>query len=189
MAYKSSFAEHIVEDSAMNATLRRRINELANDILRLYGISIPIYDMRKVVDLMGGEVLEDVTLGAYSDGKVMKNKDSFSIFIPPNQPIVRENFTIAHELGHLFLHMGYLINKELWENSDATVYNRKGSSETEMQANEFAAAFLMPQQEYKEIVDLNTEDNMVNISNVASHFNVSTEAASYRGKWLGYLQW
>lgn len=173
----------------MNATIRRRINELANDILRIYRISIPINDMRKVVTLMGGEVVDDMSLGAYSDGKVMKSNEGFLIYVPPNQPLTRENFTIAHELGHLFLHMGYLINKELWENSDAAVYNRKGSSETELQANEFAAAFLMPQDEYKSIVDQNTEDNMVNISNVANHFNVSTEAASYRGKWLGYLQW
>ncbi len=169
--------------------MRKNINELASDVLRLYGINIPINDMRVVVNLIGGEVIEDVSLGSYADGAVMKNGDRFIIYIPPNQPKTRENFTIAHELGHLFLHMGYMINEDLWNDSDNVSYKRKGNSIVENQANEFAAAFLMPQQDYKRIVDQETDGNMVNISNVARFFNVSVDAASYRGKWLGYLQW
>ena len=173
----------------MNSTMRKNINNLAGDVLRLYDIGIPIDDMRKIVELMGGEVIEDTSLGAYADGTVMKNRGNFVICIPPNQPKTRENFTIAHELGHLFLHMRYMIDEEFWNNTEKVVYKRKGSSLEENQANEFAAAFLMPQQEYKRILDLETAGNIVNISNVARYFNVSVEAASYRGKWLGYLLW
>jgi Zn-dependent peptidase ImmA (M78 family) len=26
----------------------------------------------------------------------------------------RRNFSVAHELGHLFLHMGYIVSPEKW---------------------------------------------------------------------------
>ena len=108
--------------------------------------------------------------------------------VSPHQPIGRRNFTIAHELGHLFLHMGYKINQEIWERQEVT-YFRKGDSEEEYEANEFAAAFLMPKKVYKEIMDRHTEGNIVYTSKIAEEFNVSVKAASNRGKWLGYLVW
>lgn len=173
----------------MNSTIRKKINELAYDIVKLYDIKVPVENMRRVVNTIGGKVYEDESLGSYSDGNVKKNGASFIINIPPNQPSTRENFTIAHELGHLFLHMGYLIDPERWNEIDRVEYNRRGNSTTENQANEFAAAFLMPQEEYIRIMNQNTEGNLVNVGNIANYFHVSVDAASYRGKWLGYLQW
>lgn len=101
----------------------------------------------------------------------------------------RRRFTIAHELGHLFLHMGYLINEELWRKQDQNVYERSGSSEKEYQANEFAAAFLMPKEDYFRKMNESMDGNKVNTSKIAEYFNVSVEAASNRGKFLGYLKW
>ena len=173
----------------MNSTIRRKINELAYDIVKLYDIKVPVDNMRQVVNIIGGKVYEDESLGSYSDGSVKKNGASFIINIPPNQPSTRENFTIAHELGHLFLHMGYLIDPERWNEIDRIEYNRRGNSATENQANEFAAAFLMPQEEYIRVMNQNIEGNLVNVGNIANYFHVSVDAASYRGKWLGYLQW
>lgn len=173
----------------MDSTLRDKINELASTVLRCYEITPPITDITKEVEKLGGEIKEDCSLGVFSDGKIEKQGDSFSISVPTNQSNARKNFTIAHELGHLFLHMGYKIDKELWESPENKVYNRSGNSEFELQANEFAAAFLMPKELYKKVMDENTVGNTVYIAKVAKFFNVSIDAASYRGKWLGYLQW
>lgn len=175
----------------MDYKLRKKINNLAEDILESYEISTPITDMDEVVDRLGGRLQEDHRIDLYSDGKVVKGKGDcrFEIRIPFSQSDTRKNFTIAHELGHLFLHMGYKINEELWERSDYVEFNRKGKSEVELQANEFAAAFLMPQKEYKKIMDRYSKGNIVNIGKVAEYFHVSVDAASFRGKWLGYLEW
>ena len=173
----------------MNSMLRDKINELASTVLRCYEITPPITDIAKEVGKLGGEIKEDCSLGVFSDGKIEKQGDSFSISVPTSQSSARKNFTIAHELGHLFLHMGYKIDKELWESPENKVYNRSGNSEFELQANEFAAAFLMPKELYKKVMDENTVGNTVYIAKVAKFFNVSIDAASYRGKWLGYLQW
>lgn len=174
----------------MNNLLRDRINELAEDILKIYEVGTPIVDIESVVEKIGGRICESTQLGFLTDGNVKKENDSFFITIPASQATsTRRNFTIAHELGHLFLHMGYQIDQQLWEESDNIVFNRHGNSEIELEANEFAAAFLMPKEEYIRVADVYSEGNTVFIGKVAEYFNVSVEAASYRGKWLGYLQW
>ena len=63
------------------------------------------------------------------------------------------------------------------------------NSEKEYQANEFAAAFLMPKKEYFRVMNENLDGNKVMTSKIAEHFHVSVEAASNRGKFLGYLKW
>lgn len=176
----------------MDYTLRKQINGLAESVIKVCNISTPINDIEDVVKRLGGIVIEDETLGMFSDGELRKENGElyeFSIKVPKGQQSARRNFTIAHELGHLFLHMGYMIDDELWNKSDGVVFNRRGNSESEMQANEFAAAFLMPEEEYCKIVNKNTTGNLVSISEVANYFNVSMDAASYRGKWLGCLRW
>lgn len=175
----------------MDNLLRTKINELARDILTAYEINTPIDDIESVVRKIGGRIYESSQLGFLTAGTVKKEKDSFSITIPASQAnnSARRNFTVAHELGHLFLHMGYQIDEELWGKSDNVVFNRRGNSGRELEANEFAAAFLMPADEYIRVVDENSKGNKVFIKKVAEYFNVSVEAASYRGKWLGYLQW
>ncbi len=173
----------------MDAILRKKINELAYDILQAYNIGAPIHNIDSIVKKIGGTIEEVDSLGIFSDGRVMKKENRFTIYVPKHQPLQRRNFTIAHELGHLFIHMGYMIDDELWNNSDGVTFDRFGNSEGELQANEFAAAFLMPEDKYKEVMEENSEGNEVYISKVAEYFHVSIDAAAYRGKWLGLLQW
>lgn len=169
-----------------NAT-RTMINSLTQDILDSFNIQIPIQDIDKLVVSLGGSVQTDYS---FTDGAVVKEGDSFRILVSPFQDEKRRRFTIAHELGHLFLHMGYLTNEELWKRQDDNIYHRLGSSEKEYQANEFAAAFLMPKKEYlKKMNEYLVGNNKVNTSKIAEYFNVSVEAASNRGKFLGYLKW
>lgn len=175
---------------ALNDELKKLINELAQVIITIYKIKIPITDIDEVVKKIGGEIREDPALNNFSSGKIRKKgPDSFEITVSPYQTQERRNFTIAHELGHLFLHMGFQSNQDIWNEQNNISYYRSGSSEQEYQSNEFAAAFLMPQNEYKKILDENTKGNLVNTSEIANYFHVSIDAAANRGKWLGYLEW
>ncbi len=94
---------------------------------------------------------------------------------------------IAHELGHLFLHMGFRINDDKWNNQMKGFY-RNNDAETNYQANEFAKAFLMPEEEYGEILNRYTKGNRVNIKEVANHFHVAINIAASRGQLLGYFE-
>lgn len=175
---------------ALDNRIRELINDMTQEIIRIYKIDIPIYDIDRVVNIMEGEVIENPSIDSFSDGKVMKTgSNSFRIEVSPFQTRERRNFTIAHELGHLFLHMGFQTNEEIWNQQGYISYYRNGNSELEYQANEFAAALLMPKNEYIRIMYENTNGNLVNTPEIAKYFNVSVDAASNRGKWLGYLRW
>lgn len=175
---------------ALNSEIRRLINVMAEEVINLYGIQIPIINIEEVVQKMGGSVVDNSSIGEFSDGKIRKTgEDSFTIEVSPFQTEERKNFTIAHELGHLFLHMGFQTNEQKWQKQDNVSYYRNGNSELEYQSNEFAAAFLMPRVKYKEIMEQNTEGDFVNTAEVAKYFRVSIDAAANRGKWLGYLKW
>lgn len=173
----------------MNNELRILINNLTQDIIDLYNIQIPIQNIDEVVKKIGGRVEESLDIDNMFDGSIRKQDDGFIIYISPFQSTERRKFTIAHELGHLFLHMGYRINSDLWNKQMDATYYRAGDSLLEYQANEFAAALLMPKKIYKVIMDQHTIGNEVETDKIASYFGVSISAASNRGKFLGYLQW
>ncbi len=173
----------------MNEELRRLINNLTQDIINIYDIQIPIQNINDVVRQLGGYIEENVMPDNMVDGSIRKENDSFVISVSPFQSEERRKFTIAHELGHLFLHMGYIIYPELWSRQRDATYYRSGDSLVEYQANEFAAAFLMPKERYKEIMDRYTIGTSVETRKIAEYFGVSVSAASNRGKFLGYLQW
>ena len=170
----------------MDNSTRRMINSLAEDVLSAYNISVPIGNIDEIVEKLGGTIQKEAF---FSDGAVEKEGNGFKIIVSPFQDEKRERFTIAHELGHLFLHMGYRTNNELWEKQENNIYHRIGNSEKEYQANEFAAAFLMPATEYLSVLNKVAEGNMVDTSKIAEYFNVSIEAAANRGKFLVYLRW
>lgn len=173
----------------MNIQTRNFINNLTEDVIEMYHIDIPISDIDEVVQRLGGAVLINEQLDAFADGSIYKTGDSFKISVSPHQQETRKKFTVAHELGHLFLHMGYRIDGNLWNSQAEKTYFRDGDSEEEYQANEFAAALLMPKNEYKRIMDRYTDGRTVDTSKIAEYFGVSLSAASNRGKFLGYLEW
>lgn len=170
---------------------REIINDMALKVRELYNIDDAINDIDEIVRSMSGEIMEDPSINIFSDGNICKNGNgSFIITVSPNQSTARRNFTIAHELGHLFLHMGFETDGDLWKSQKSDVtYHRAGQSHPEYQANEFAAAFLMPKSLYKDVMFKNIKGNYVDIAAVADYFHVSIDAAANRGKWLGYLEW
>ena len=178
----------------MTNNRRRQINELAETIRRESNLNTPLNleQLRNFIEELGGH-LEFDELNDDIDGIIRKNVNNFQILLSNANNVTeeRKKFTLCHELGHLFLHMNYL-DEEAWNNSDDyedTAYARNGYSEEEYDAHEFAAALLMPKEEYKEVVKNNTENGICNISHVSNYFGVSLEAAKNRGKWLGILKW
>ena len=171
----------------MDYRTREFINELAEAVIAYYQITIPITNIDEVVTTIGGRIVTTSTAPSLFGGLTTKKGGSFEIWVGPFQTKKRRKFAIAHELGHLFIHMGYRINDEIWDEQDERPYYRYGNTEMEYQANEFAGALLMPRQQYYEVMNRFTKGNIVDTAKIAEHFHVSVDAASNRGKWLGYL--
>ena len=175
----------------MDFATKKYINALAQEVLKEYNIDIPINNIENVVEDIGGKIQERDALDIIYYGTIRKEYSedaSFIIAISKDQCEERKNFTVAHELGHLFLHMGFRTDPDVWKSQSDQEYRRFGTSEQEYQANEFAAALLMPEKEYIEIMDKYTKENKVNITKVAEFFRVSRSAATNRGRFLGYIE-
>jgi Zn-dependent peptidase ImmA (M78 family) len=114
-----------------------------------------------------------------------KGLDDVQIFIKYDDHPNRKKFTIAHELGHYFLHLKD-INGEFVDN-DANFFRRPDNISTvdqnrEVEANQFAAALLMPQRlVYKEWEDC------YSVNLMAEKFGVSRAAMGNRLTNLGLI--
>lgn len=172
----------------MDNKTRRYVNVIADRIRKAYDIVTPIDNMEDIVHKLGGTVEEKTDFDDLDDGTIRKkDENSFVIVIPPFQNEQRKAFRIAQELGHLFLHMGFKTDNECWSTQNQTIYRQFRTTEQEYQANEFAAALFMPKNEYRQVLDLFSQNNRVDVNKVAKYFNVSVSAAVTRGQFLGYL--
>ncbi len=107
-------------------------------------------------------------------------------------PKVRQRFTIAHELGHFLLHQNDILRV------DRIVYARlrstlssQGSDPEEVEANLFAAEFLMPRNALaRDLAQIDTVDVLDEtlIVDLARRYHVSTQALLLRLTNLGYVE-
>ncbi len=172
----------------MTPARRREIWEAADIVRRGASVTTPV-DVSHLVELLGGSIAVDPTLEA--EAKIERLDEGFRILLN-DEGGKRRQFTLAHELGHLFLHMGYLRDDRLWESSGAfvdSVYYRQGFGLQEYEANEFAAALLMPAEEFAAVAARYRNSQGFDLRAISAEFGVSTEAALTRGKWLGLFSW
>ncbi|EGT3945632.1 ImmA/IrrE family metallo-endopeptidase [Clostridioides difficile] len=163
------------------------INELTKDIIDIYMIEIPIKDMNNVVDKMGGIIKKDNSLSKFSDSYIRKLKNyhyEFEIVIPYGQSNHISNMHIAKALGHLFLHMRYNIDDDIWNSQKINEFYKSKNLQEEEQVKEFALALLMPKSEF----ELIEENGVINIDKVSKYFNVNQRDASNRAYSLGYIK-
>lgn len=139
-------------------------------------------DIYDAVDALGGSVrIRDFWKGAEHTGSLIVNGVAdFTVFIPSHTSQERDRFTIAHELGHYFLH--YLFLDKASRPSQLRA-DRYGSGRVEWEANWFAGAFLMPADRFKSVYE--TEGG--ELFAVADEFAVSDSAVRVRAKSLGLL--
>lgn len=175
------------------------IDGLVEEIISEYKISIPIEDMSKVVNRIGGRVEYINNVNRLINGTIRKEKDSFVIYVELYKNRQQQNFSIAHDLGHVFIHMGYKIDNKLWDKYKDGEYFAPTFWDQVNTVNKFAYSLLMPRKHYKEYIKSYIEccdmsgypeiyNAHLNIESVAVHFGVSISAAHERGKLLGFLK-
>ena len=137
------------------------------------------------IELLYGE-LETVV-----SGMMVSREDSSSVIVVNKEHHEnRQHFTIAHELGHYFLHRN---SSPIFVDSTTAVFYRdpsasEGTKLQEIEANAFAAELLMPEEEVrKRFVAPLTLMDMHEIDHVAAVFEVSTTALTHRLTRLGIL--
>jgi Zn-dependent peptidase ImmA (M78 family) len=92
-------------------------------------------------------------------------------------PIVRQRYTLGHELGHYLNHRDSMKSFE-----DSTFFRSSQKSSMEYMADQFAARLLMPESDVRALLD----NGVKTVKEMASKFDVSLEAMKYRLEQLGY---
>jgi Zn-dependent peptidase ImmA (M78 family) len=139
-------------------------------------ISLPV-----ALDKVLGQYDFTVASGAFEDKDVsgaMERSDKI-IYVADDEIPNRKAFTVAHELGHYFLH----VNKQhdvFYRSQIINLTDEKQGEESE--ANWFAASLLMPESQLCHYFSV-TRD----IGELATIFGVSSTAVYYRLKNLGLL--
>lgn len=172
------------------AIRRRRIESLIERLLATYRVCEAPVPVERIAKSKGARIFYQ-SLEDDVSGFLYRDKTQTVIGVNTHHAPVRQNFTAAHELGHLLLHdqEQFHIDREFRVRLRDDV-SSQGTDEAEREANLFAASLLMPRQFLEE--DLEEEDsvNLLDddfLSDLARKYGVSTQALVNRLKNLGYI--
>src|SRR5258708_2570831 len=125
--------------------LARRSAEALVDRLN---ISTAPIDVNLVARSLGLQIVFN-DLGEDISGLLVTHSGNSSICVRESEPVVRQRFTIAHEIGHFVLRHqfeddGQVHVDEGWKVTARSSAQAAGADPKEVEANQFAAALLMP---------------------------------------------
>ncbi len=161
------------------------IEKKAKNILLEHGLySVPVNPV-VLANKLGIKVYNAKFSDENLSAMVARRGDNITILLEESDPPYRKRFSIAHELGHHFLHLltdGEIVDKtvDLFRDSIPADEPVDDERRKEVEANQLAAALLMP-------ADLIREEwpSTHSIGEMAKLFNVSEMAMGFRLTSLG----
>lgn len=168
----------------------KEIERRALHLLKRLDLSRPPVDVDFIAKALGIRV-ERTDLGPDCSGVLVRRDGRAVIGVNWTDPPVRQRFTVAHELAHHELHTGQTYvdrGQYIVQFRDAS--SGSGTKTEEREANQFAAALLMPgpwvaEAFLRQPFDLTNDEAL---RSLAETFQVSTQAMSYRLGNLGLLE-
>lgn len=158
--------------------------ELTSNILinnDMFKVPVDVVKIAKLNDIAVYEGdLEKSVSGAI---RYNKEKENFEILVNKNDTRERKRFTIAHEIGHFFLHKEILMNDEIHIDIMYRMPNEdEEQKKRERDVDYFAGALLMNK---TLLTKMYNESNT--ITELANIFDVSVSAMTVRLDILGLL--
>lgn len=158
------------QEKMMTITLKQN----AKSVLSRSNISTVPVDVNAIAENLGLKIYATELEGNVS-GKIVKKNSDYVIYVDRNEPVVRQRFTAAHEIGHFILHRDSIGDGV----EDNHLYRAEGmSNQQEVEANKFAADLLMPYSLIKKSMD--EAEGRLTANELAKTFNVSVTAMSIR---------
>lgn len=156
---------------------RRNIQQRANEVLSKYpGVDNPALLLQKIAQANDIEIVESDLFDI--SGALRYENGKWRIYVNKEDSRKRKIFTIAHELGHYFMHSDE--EKEFVDGQ--FVLNRAEAdrfSQRELEANEFAGNLVMPESEIRKRLE-GQKLTKENVLELAKEFNVSALAMATR---------
>jgi Zn-dependent peptidase ImmA (M78 family) len=169
---------------------RMKRDEIAKTVVTLlqkFDVRRPPVPVDKLVKKLG-LLLAPLPADDEISGAIIRKDGRVVIAVNPAHHINRQRFTIAHELGHYFLHEGLETHVDqnfrvAWRNAESS----KAIDWNEIQANRFAAELLMPTSfMLKDLDSLEAVDRHA-VALLATKYVVSPDAMKIRLSQLGII--
>lgn len=163
------------------------IEQQAQNILEDNKMFYPGFDIKKLAQKLSIKLAPDFFSDDVSGYFVMKNGHPV-ISYDSAAAHTRIRFTIAHEMGHYILHSK---SQPIFVDKTPKVFYRNSASASgeilkEREANAFAAALLMPKALVLEELKKVNSDAVEAVGQLATKFEVSVQAMSFRLSNLGF---
>lgn len=179
---------------------RKQISNLVNNLLIQNKINSAPVPVKEIAENLGAKVIFEPNDDDLS-GFLLRDKSHIVIGVNSTHSLVRQRFTIGHEIGHFLLHSqenfhidrsyeGFnrrIVKDKFERNKDSAT----GADKIEREANQFAAQLLMPTDFIqKDMLKLGRIDLLhdVKLEKLSSDYGVSLQALMYRLNNLGYIQ-
>ncbi len=183
----------------MTRRRRHQVEKMAADLLAEFGVTEPPVDVERIARLRGYRVIFERFPGDLSGTLVRDPTSGVTIGINSFQAPARQRFSIAHEIGHAELHKrvgsdGVLfIDPPGTERMHRDELSSTGDDDSEIEANQYAAALLMPRdfifQAGQRIVEKDESMGVdVFVEKMATRFNASEQAIRLRLVNLGIVE-
>ena len=140
------------------------------------GITLIPLDVKAIAEKAGIEVIYE-PLDEQMSGSLRLRNGKWKLTVNEHHHRRRQRYTIAHELGHYFLHR---YQEDCFE--DQSFFRGLKCTTQEWEANAFASAILMPEEEFKRLLHAGVND----VDKLAEQFDVSPLALRIRAKELGF---
>lgn len=157
--------------------------EYAEFIRKEWGLEEnPIIDVMNLLEEKGFVVTtvsnQSDKVDAFSSSVIIDSNKYFVILLEGNNySFYRQQFSLAHELGHWLMHEGIYNPQEL---------DKDSYKEMENEANEFASAFLLPKTSFSNSSNRNL-NQIEQYLNLKKYWNVSISMMIMRAKNLGLI--
>ena len=171
----------------MQSRRRNLIRAKVESLLNESSITKPVVNVEAIARKHGIQVLEQPFDEVELSGFLARRPGSSAVIgINANQSPGRRRFTMAHELGHYFLHGGQGHEEvHVDHTKDLQIKLRSpasstGTDEEEVEANLFAAELLMPLRFLEEDFAAGDVSDEGAVAKLAKRYGVSPQAMSIR---------
>lgn len=172
---------------------RKRIQLIVKELLDSNRIHNPPVPVENIAKSRGISVRIQAIPESDISGFLVRRGENLVIGINANDPKTRQRFSIAHELGHFFLHRSSFEEFHIDRGFEVRYRDNtssQGTDSEEREANSFAAELLMPMEfiarDVAQMGKIDLEDS-VPLAKLAKRYNVSTQALQIRLANLGYV--
>ena len=166
---------------------RKKIHDTVQSLLDENSVRKPPIPVEPIARSKGARIYRKSLEGEIS-GFLHSDPERPVIGVNTHHALVRQRFTIAHELGHLLLHKrGQLHVDHQFKIRLRDGMSSQGVDESEMEANLFAAELLMPSSFIEADVDGVDLLDAGWIDKIAKKYRVSAQALLIRLSSLGFV--